>query len=132
MIGIKPQRVPRNICLQYHERITSELEYLRTLSKSWIGINIGIHMGGTNQKKYDYAMAGMVVFSDNLGARGDLLPYEYTYVDSHDLAAKLEQLLKSGKEKIVEMGMQNRKQAISLAEKQREKLLRTVNSIMRA
>lgn len=130
MIGIEPQQVPRNIGLQYYECIPSRLDYLSILSKSWVGINVGIHMGGTNQRKYDYAMAGIVVFSDNLGARGDLLPYEYTYVDSHDLAAKLEQLLKFGKEKIVEMGIQNRKQAISLADKQREKLLRTVNSMV--
>ena len=130
LIGIEPQRVPRNIGLQYYEFIPNKLDYLRTLSKSWIGINIGIHRGGTNERKYDYAMAGIVVFSDNLGARGDLLPYEYTYVDSHDLAAKLEQLLKFGKEKIVEMGMQNREQAVSLAEKQREKLLRMVNSLV--
>jgi len=129
MIGTEPQQVPGNIELKYYEHIPSELDYLRTLSKSWIGINIGIHMGGTNQRKYDYAMARIVVFSDNLGVRGDLLPYEYTYVDSYDLAAKLEQLLKFGKEKIVEMGIQNRKQAISLAEKQREKLLKTVNSM---
>jgi hypothetical protein len=130
MIGIKPKKVSENIALQYYECIPSKLDYLRALSRSWIGINTGIHMGGTNQRKYDYAMAGIVVFSDNLGARGDLLPYEYTYVDSHDLAAKLEQLLEFGKEKILEMGIQNRKQALSLAEKQREKLLKTVNSMV--
>jgi len=130
LIGIEPQKVPRNIELQYYKRIPNKLDYLRTLSKSWIGINIGIHKGGANQRKYDYAMAGLVVFSDNLGARGDMLPYEYTYVDSHDLAAKSEQLLKFGKEKIIEMGIQNREQAISLAETQREKLLRTVNSLV--
>jgi hypothetical protein len=84
-------------------------------------------MGGANERKYDYAMAGLVFFSDTLGVRGDLLPHEYTYVDSYDLAAKLEQLLEFGKEMIVEMGKQNRKQALSLAEKQREKLLRTLN-----
>ena len=130
LIGIKPHRVLRNIELQYYECIPSKVDYLRTLSKSWIGINIGIHMGGTNQKKYDYAMAGTVVFSDNLGARGDLLPYEYTYVDNYDLAAKLDQLLRLGEEKIVKMGVQNRKQAMSLAEKQREKLLKTVNNMV--
>lgn len=127
MIGIKPQQVPKNIELQHYARIPSKLDYLNTLSKSWIGINIGIHMGGANERKYDYAMAGLVVFSDTLGVRGDLLPHEYTYVDSYDLAAKLEQLLEFGKEMIVEMGKQNRKQALSLAEKQREKLLRTLN-----
>lgn len=74
MIGIEPQQVPRNIGLQYYERIPGKLDYLRTLSKSWIGINIGIHMGGTNQKKYDYAMAGLVVFSDNLGIEETCFP----------------------------------------------------------
>jgi len=129
LIGIEPKQVPRNIELQYYKFIPNKLDYLRTLSKSWIGINIGIHKGGTNERKYDYAMAGTVVLSDNLGARGDLLPYEYTYVDSHDLAAKLERLLEFGKEKMAEMGIQNRKEAISLAEKQRDVLLRMVKSI---
>jgi hypothetical protein len=130
IIGIEPQQVSRNIELQRFEFIPSKLDYLRTISKSWIGINLGIHMAGSNERKYDYAMAGLVVFSDKLGARGDLLPHEYTYVDSHDLAAKLDQLLEFRKEKIVEMGTQNRKHAISLADKQREKLLKTINSII--
>jgi len=130
IIGIEPKQVPKNIRLQHFGFMPSKLDYLNILSKSWIGINIGFHMAGSNERKYDYAMAGLVVFSDNLGARGDLLPHEYTYVDSHDLAAKLEQLLQFGKEKIVEMGVQNRKQALSLAEKQREKVLTTVNSMV--
>jgi hypothetical protein len=129
-IGIKPQRVPKNIYLQHYARIPSKLDYLNTLNKSWIGINIGIHMGGTNERKYDYAMASLVVFSDNFGARGDLLPFEYTYVDSHDLAAKLEQLLQFGKEKIMEMGAQNRKQALSLAMQRREELLTIFSSVV--
>jgi hypothetical protein len=129
-VGMKPQQVPGNIELQHYEYIPSKLDYLTTLSKSWIGINIGFHRGGTNERKYDYAMSSLVVFSDNLGARGDLLFHEYTYIGSHDLAAKLEQLLEFGREKIVEMGVQNRKQVISLAEKQRQKLLKTVNSLV--
>ncbi len=87
-------------------------------------------MAGSNERKYDYAMAGLVVFSDTMGTRGDLLPNEYTYVDSQDLAAKLEQLLQFGKDRIVEMGKQNRDQALSLAKKQREILLRTVNDLV--
>ena len=130
IIGVKPSQVSRNIELQHFEFIPNKLDYLRILSKSWIGINLGIHMAGSNERKYDYAMAGLVVLSDKLGARGDWLPHEYTYVDGHDLAAKLEQLLKFGKEKIVEMGRQNRKYAISLAEKQQEKLLRTIDSVI--
>ena len=129
-IGVKPKLVPKNIILQHYEFIPNKLDFLNILSKSWIGINIGFHMAGSNERKYDYAMAELVVFSDNLGSRGDLLPHEYTYVDGHDLAAKLEQLLQFGKAKIEEMGVQNRKQALSLAEKQREKLLTTVNRII--
>jgi hypothetical protein len=130
MIGMKPQNVPRNIELQLYDFISSRLDYLKILSKSWIGINIGVHMGGTNQRKYDYAIAGLVVLSDCFGARGDLLPYEYTYVDHHDLAAKLKQLLELGNQKIVKMGLENRKQAISLAEKQIKKLLKSVANIL--
>lgn len=110
---MEPQRVPRNIKLEHYEYIPDKLDYMRILSKSWIGINIGIHKGGSNERKYDYAMAGLVVFSDILGCRGDMLPHEYTYLDDNDLAAKLEQLIELGQKKIIEMGMENRKQAIS-------------------
>jgi len=123
MIGVKPQKVSKNIDLQHLNFIPNKLFYLRILSKSWIGINIGIHMAGANERKYDYAMAGLVVFSDKFGARGDLLPHEYTYVDGNDLAAKLNQLLDFSKKKISEMGLQNRKHAISLADKQRKKII---------
>jgi len=122
MIGVKTQKVSKNIDLQHLNFIPNKLSYLRILSKSWIGINIGIHMAGANERKYDYAMAGLVVFSDKFGARGDLLPHEYTYVDGNDLAAKLNQLLDFSKRKISEMGLQNRTHAISLADKQRKKI----------
>lgn len=103
LVGVKPQKVPANIILEYHEFIPRKLDYLKILGKSWIGINVGIHMAGTNERKYDYAEAGTVVFSDTLGVRGDLLPHEYTYVDSQDLAAKIGQLLKFGRASLIEM-----------------------------
>ena len=87
---------------------------------------MGIHAGGSNQRKYDYAMAGLVIFSDSFGARGDFLPNEYTYVDEIDLAAKIKELLNLGKERIFEMGLQNRSQALSLAEEKREELSREI------
>jgi hypothetical protein len=127
MIGIEPTILSDNIRLQQYHSIPSRFDYLNILSKSWIGINVGIHMGGANERKYDYAMAGQVIFSDNLGVRGDLLPYEYSYVDSYDLAAKLEQLIEIGKDKIVEMGGQNRRYVLFFTEKQREKVLRALN-----
>jgi hypothetical protein len=106
------------------------MDYFAILSKSWIGINIGIHLGGTNERKYDYAMAGLVVFSDNFGSRGDLLPHEYVYVDRYDLTAKLEQIIEYGKELITEMGLKNRKQAMYLAEIQGKKLSSEVNELI--
>jgi hypothetical protein len=130
VIGVKPKKVSKNIRLQHYEFIPLKLDYLNILSKSWIGINIGFHMAGSNERKYDYAMAGLVVLSDSLGTRGDLLPNEYTYVDSQDLAAKLEQLLQFEKDRIIKMGAQNRDQALSLAKTQRALLLRTVNDLV--
>lgn len=130
MIGMKPKEVPKKVLLEHKTFIPSKLDYLKLLSKSWIGINVGIHKGGANERKYNYAEAGLVVFSDNLGARGDLLPYEYTYVDSHDLAAKINQLLEFGKTRIIEMGKENRNYTLNFAERKRMDLLREVSNLM--
>lgn len=130
LIGIKPAQIPANIILQHFEVIPDKVDYFKLLSKSWIGINIGVHKGGSNQRKYDYALAGLFVFSDVLGARGDLLPRESTYIDSYDLTAKMEQLLNFGKEQIQEMGTENRKMILSLAEKQRKELLKTIENMV--
>lgn len=130
VIGMKPQQVPGNIDLEHYEYVPNKLEYAKILSKSWIGINIGIHRGGSNERKYDYAMAGLVVFSDIFGCRGDLLPNEYTYLDNNDLAAKVEQLLRFGQEKIMVMGIENREQALSLAEKQLDLVTKSIKALL--
>jgi hypothetical protein len=129
VIGIEPKNVPKNITLEYRKFIPSKLEYLQLLSKSWIGINIGIHMAGTNERKYDYAEAGTVVLSDSLGSRGDLLKFEYTFVDEFDLSAKVEQLFELGRIKLCEMGKDNRQFALQLSEKKRAKLLKNFSRI---
>lgn len=129
LIGVKPRQVPTNIMLEHTDFIRSKSDYLKKLSKSWIGINVGIHIAGTNERKYDYAEAGTVVLSDTLGARGDFLPYEYTYVDYHDLAGKIEQLLEFGKVNLREKGRENRKHALFMAEKQRQLLLNKINKM---
>jgi hypothetical protein len=131
VIGMKPQLVPGNIELEHYEYFPSKLDYARILSKSWLGINIGIHKGGSNERKYDYAMAGLIVFSDIFGCRGDLLPNEYTYLDNNDLVAKLGQLLEFDRKKIIEMGIENRKQALSLAEKQRGIVTKSIKALLR-
>jgi hypothetical protein len=130
MIGIRPKEVPKNVELEHMKFIQSKLDYLKKLGKTWIGINVGIHMAGTNERKYDYAEAGMVVISDKLGSRGDLLPYEYTYVDDHDLAAKIKQLLQFGKVRLTEMGETNRRFVILRAEKEQKRLLENINKIV--
>ena len=123
LIGIKPQKVPKNITLKHFKFIPSKLNYLKVLSSSWIGINVGIHKAGTNERKYDYAEAGIVVLSDYFGSRGDLLPHEYTYIDGHDLTAKIEQLLQFGKKSLEEMGKKNRNHVLFLANKKRKNVL---------
>jgi hypothetical protein len=129
MLGMMPKRVPNNVKLEHVEFVKDKLEYLRILSKSWIGVNIGIHMAGTNERKYDYAEAGTVVCSDTLGSRGDLLPYEYTYIDTHDMAAKMRQLLDFGKERLSQMGKENRKHSLHLAEKQQRILAANIEEL---
>jgi hypothetical protein len=130
VIGQKPKYVPKTVRLHHYTFLPKKLDYLKILSKSWIGINIGSHLAGSNERKYDYSMAGLVVFSDSLGARGDLLPHEYCFVDTSDLSAKLKQLLQFEKKKIFEMGQKNQEQAIWLANNQKEELLKTISSLI--
>lgn len=122
MIGVKPKKSVKQINLIHFDFIPTREEYMKTLSKAWIGINLGIHAGGSNQRKYDYAMAGLVVFSDGFGSRGDFIPNEYAYVDEFDLLAKIKELLSLDKEKIFEMGQRNRSQALSFAKEKRDEL----------
>ena len=44
LIGIKQTESPCNVEIIHYAFLTSKAEYLEILSKSWIGINIGIHL----------------------------------------------------------------------------------------
>lgn len=127
MIGMKPKKIPENIELLHFSHIKSRKDFLKTLSRSWFGINLGIHSGGSNQRKFDYALAELVVLSDKFGARGDFLPCEYTFIDYYDLAAKIMQLMALGREEIIKMGIQNNKLAQSLADKQHKELKKRID-----
>ena len=129
-MGIKPETIPKNVKLEYHEFVKSKTDFLKIVSKSWIGINIGIHKAGTNERKYDYAEAGAVVFSDFFGARGDLLPHEYTYVDFHDFAAKIKQLLEFDKADVIKMGKENREYVLQMAETKKREILNEISNLM--
>jgi hypothetical protein len=130
LIGSKPDIIPNKLHIEHYEFLTDKHQYMNVISHCWIGINIGIHKGGTNERKYDYAMANLVVFSDILGARGDLLPHEYTFLDGNDLASKLNQLLSFGEERINEMGKENRAQALLIAGKQRKIFFDSMQSLL--
>jgi len=130
MIGIMPQKIPKNVYLEHWDFLPSKTDYLKLLSRSWIGINFGIHKAGTNERKYDYGEAGLVIISDNVGVRGDLFPHEYTYVDTYDFVGKLGQLFGFGKVLLSEMGAENRKIAMLVAEEGRRRLIDCLSQIL--
>jgi hypothetical protein len=131
VIGTKPELTPKNLRIIYTDYLPSKIEYLKLLSKSWVAINVGIHMAGTNERKYDYASAGLVVLSDQIGARGDLLPHEYTYTDIHDLAAKISQLLQIGKTRLSDMGAENRTFTLFMADNSLKRVIEAINVFLK-
>ena len=91
--------------------INNRNEFLKKLSEAHIGINFAFKLGGTNVRKYDYALAGLVVLSNPYGCRGEPLPYEYCFLDPADLATKISALKN---EKVEEMGLKNQENVLEL------------------
>ena len=104
----------KRLNVEAYDYIPSRRSFLNTLAKAHIGLNYSINLGGSNVKKYDYALAGLVVLSNIIGARGDYLPYEYVFVDVADFKAKLEALLEQPLE---EMGLKNRISSLNFYKK---------------
>ena len=128
-IGIKPKQIPSNVELLHYKFIPKKLDFLKILSKSWVGINLGIHFAGTNERKYEYAISGLIVFSDIFGARGDFIPNEYAYVDFYDLAAKLNQIFQLSKKQIFRKGFENRNHVIIFSKNQKDILLESLTTL---
>ena|GEM_PF-1887331 len=99
--------------------IPDRVSFLNYLSRGHIGINYAYKLMGTNVKRFDFALAGLVILSRIMGARGELLPYEYTYLDYADLNVKLSKLLEYDLEK---MGYENRVEALNIASKSYKEL----------
>jgi len=97
------------------DHVTAREEFLRVLSGAHVGLNQGRWLGGTNVKKYDYSLAGVVVLSNSAGARGEIMPHEYVFADEADLASKLTELLERDPEELEKMGLQNRRAALASA-----------------
>jgi len=93
-----------------YDYILGRRNFLEIISKAQIGINYGINLGGTNVRKFDYALSALVVLSSPLGSRGEPLPYEYTFTDAEDLKTKLRFLLERD---LKRMGEENRRFALS-------------------
>jgi len=105
--------------VEAYDFIESRREFLETIGKAHIGLNFSFRLGGTNVRKYDYALTAQVVLSDTLGTRGDLLPHEYVFVDEYDLASKIDQIFDGN---YLKMGKENALFAHTLYEKAKEKI----------
>ena len=105
--------------VEAYDFIESRREFLETIGKAHVGLNFSFRLGGTNVRKYDYALTEQVVLSDMLGARGDLLPHEYAFVDEYDLASKIDQIFDRD---YLKMGEENALFAHKLYKKAKEKI----------
>ncbi|MEB3851985.1 MAG: hypothetical protein LRS49_05355 [Desulfurococcales archaeon] len=108
-------------------KIPGRANFLSTISTAHAGINYDIHLGGSNVKKYDYALAGLAIFSGGTGVRGDFLPGEAAFADEYDLLAKL-----SGYtvEELEYMGRRNRDHAIREFEEALRRLQERVEQLL--
>lgn len=114
--------------IEYMPYIPSRLEFIRQLSRAHIGINYAYKLMGTNVKRFDFALAGLVIISRHPGSRGELLPYEYVYVDAMDLKVKLRKLIECDLKK---MGEENKTEAIKLAIESYENLRKELKVLMK-
>jgi hypothetical protein len=103
--------------LDVSPHIPDRISFLNYLSRGHIGINYAYKPMGTNVKRFDFALAGLVILSRIMGARGELLPYEYTYLDYADLKVKLSKMLGYDLENLKKMGYKNRVEALNIASK---------------
>ena len=101
--------------------IESRREFLSKLSKAHIGLNYGLWLGGSSTKRYDYALAGLAVASNSIGARGYPLPGEICFADEYDLAAKVEAIPVG---EAVEMGEANHRRVLEIYEEAVNRLRR--------
>ena len=108
--------------------IKSRRKFLETIGRGYIGLNFAFKSAGTNVKKYDYAITKQVVLSNVSGARGDILPHEYTFIDEYDLASKIDQIFD---EDYFKMGEQNALFAHKLYKIAREKIKERLLEILK-
>lgn len=113
-------------------RVPGRDGFLRALSGAHAGVNLARWSGGTNVKKYDFALAGLVVLSNPLGTRGGLIPHEHAFSDAADLAADLLELTSQGSARVVRMGDENSRAVRTAAKGASESLMGRVKELFPA
>ena len=116
---ISQQKKWGDAVIETYSFIRSRRKFLETIGKAHIGVNFAFKSAGTNVKKYDYALTKQVVLSNFIGAKGDLLPYEYTFLDKYDLASKIDQIFDRD---YLKMGEENALFAHKLYQKAKKKI----------
>jgi len=94
----------------HYEFIPERDKYLSILSQAHVGLNYCTWLGGSNVKRFDYALASLAILSGGTGYRGEILPGEAAFTDIYDLISKIRQL--TGK--AIELGAKNREYALKL------------------
>jgi len=108
--GLLRKGLPPGVELSVLERMPNRLDFLKALSAAHVGLNLGRWVGGTNVKKYDYAISGLVVLSNRTGSRGEKMPHELVF-DDGGLSQRLAELAELGLDTLHRMGLENREWA---------------------
>ena len=112
----------------YKGFIRDRRDFLSTLSRAHLGLNLGEWLGGSNVKKFDYALAGLAVASDSYGLRGELLPGEIPFSDDYDLVAKLNEL---SLDELNKMGKLNREAVLKMHDEALRALVNRINKLIK-
>lgn len=103
--------LPSSVELRPSRRVPGRVAFLEALSGAQAGVNFGHWAGGANVKKFDFALAGLVVLSDGLGSRGGLLPHERVFEGPEGLAAAVDELAGINDDELSRMGRENSRSA---------------------
>jgi hypothetical protein len=113
--------------IEYYKFIKDRSNFLKVLSKAHAGLNYGVWLGGSNVKRYDYALAGLAIFSNAIGARGDVLPGEVVFADIFDLIGKLNSI---DINELTSMGKLNKDKVINIYKKSKNILINSIKNFI--
>jgi hypothetical protein len=111
----------------HYEHIPSRGDYLAALSAVHIGVNYGVWLGGSNVKRFDYALAGLLIASNGTGSRGEYLPGEICFADPYDLVAKIKML---NRDEAEALGTENQRYALRLHDEAVSNLRKALMSLV--